>query len=40
MIRTYIQLEDGENVYKIGDKVRIKMISNNPKRANESLRNL
>ena len=30
-----VQLEDGENIYKISDKVRVKMKSENPKRANE-----
>lgn len=35
MIKTLIQIEDGENIYKVGDKVRIKMKSENPERANE-----
>lgn len=35
MVRAIIQLEDGENIYKIGDKVRVKMKSDNPNRANE-----
>lgn len=35
MVKALIQLEDGENIYKIGDKVRIKMESDNPERANE-----
>lgn len=37
MVRTVIQIEDGENVYKEGDRVRIKMQSNHPdpERANE-----
>lgn len=35
MIRTCIHLEDGENIYKINDKIRVKMKSENPERANE-----
>ena len=35
MVQTIIQLIDGENIYKIGDKVRVKMQSDNPDRANE-----
>ena len=35
MVKALTQLEDGENIYKIGDKVRIKMESENPERANE-----
>ena len=35
MVRSIIQLEDGENIYKTGDKVRVKMQSSNPDRANE-----
>lgn len=37
MIRANIivQLEDGENIYKVNDRVRIKMKSDNPERARE-----
>ena len=35
MIKTFIQLEDGKNVYKTGDKIRVNMKSENPERASE-----
>lgn len=35
MVKTIIQLEDGKNIYNVNDRIRVKMKSENPKRASE-----
>jgi small-conductance mechanosensitive channel len=40
MIKSIIQITDEENTYKVGDRVRVKMHSMIPDRANEYIGNI
>ena len=33
-MKTIVQLQDGDNVYEVGDRVRVKLKPNNPDRPN------